>query len=169
MRAIFDTSSKNYLSFLSLYKIRCGKKTRASLSVEIDLIYWSFVFYLILILISLLKITKPFFNFLNFILINLTWLMSFSVKSSSPIFFFIGSFSYRLSFTCKILFNSLRSCKETCTNQFIMFKSYFKQDNVAPSPLNKLFLFELDFNIKFTLLRLLLFLSDLKRTIFVEY
>ena len=38
-------------------------------------------------------------------------------------------------------------------------KSYFKQDNVAPQPN---ILFELDFNVKFPLLHLLNFLSDLK-------
>ena len=42
-----------------------------------------------------------------------------------------------------------------------MLKSYLKQDNIAPH----FILFELDFNVKFPLLRLLIFLSDLKSTI----
>ena len=42
-----------------------------------------------------------------------------------------------------------------------MFISYFKHDNVAPPPHN-IILFELDFNVKFPLLRLLQFLRDLK-------
>jgi hypothetical protein len=37
--------------------------------------------------------------------------------------------------------------------------SYLKQDNVAPHP-HTIFLFELDFDLKFPLLSLLLFLSD---------
>ena len=41
-------------------------------------------------------------------------------------------------------------------------KSYLKQDNVAP---HNFILFELDFNAKFPLLGLLLFLIDLKSTI----
>ena len=47
-------------------------------------------------------------------------------------------------------------------------KSYLlKQDNVAPHPPPYNFiLFELDFDVKFPLLRLLLFLSDLKSAIF---
>ena len=47
-----------------------------------------------------------------------------------------------------------------------MLKSYLKQDNVAPPLPNNFILFELDFDIKFPLLHLLLFLSDLKSTIF---
>ena len=44
-------------------------------------------------------------------------------------------------------------------------KSYLKQDNVAPPTPHNFILFELDFDIKFPLLiRLLLFLSDLKST-----
>ena len=43
-----------------------------------------------------------------------------------------------------------------------MLKSYLKQDTVAPT---QLILFELDFDIKFPLLRLLLFLFDLESTI----
>ena len=46
-----------------------------------------------------------------------------------------------------------------------MLKSYLKQDNVTPRP-NNLILFEFDFDVKFPLLRLLLFLSELKSTIF---
>ena len=41
-----------------------------------------------------------------------------------------------------------------------MLKSYLKQDNVAPHPAQ--LYFELDFDVKFPLLCLLLFLSDLK-------
>ena len=44
-----------------------------------------------------------------------------------------------------------------------MLESYSKQDNVAPTPHN-IILFELDLNVKFPLLCLLQFLSDLKRT-----
>ena len=47
----------------------------------------------------------------------------------------------------------------------IKLESYSKQDNVAPP--HKIILFELDFNIKFPLLRLLQFVSDLKSTIFL--
>ena len=43
--------------------------------------------------------------------------------------------------------------------------SYLKQDNVAPQPPHNFILFELDFDVKFPLLRLLLFLSALKSTI----
>ena len=43
-------------------------------------------------------------------------------------------------------------------------QSYLKQDNVATNPHNFI-LFELDFDLKFPLLRFLLFLSDLKSTI----
>ena len=47
-----------------------------------------------------------------------------------------------------------------------MLKSYSKQDNIAPHPHTTLIiLFELDFNVKFLLLRLLEFLNDLKSTI----
>ena len=45
-------------------------------------------------------------------------------------------------------------------------KSYLKQDNVAP---HNFTLFELDFDVKFPLLRLLLFLNDLKNTITCNY
>ena len=34
----------------------------------------------------------------------------------------------------KILFNSLRNCKDTLKNEIITLKSYLKQDNVAPHP-----------------------------------
>ena len=51
-------------------------------------------------------------------------------------------------------------------NEIITLKSYLKQDNVAPHPHTTLScLHELDFDVKFPLLRLLLFLSDLKSTI----
>ena len=45
--------------------------------------------------------------------------------------------------------------------------SYLKQGNVAPGPPppHNCFLFEFDFDVKFPLLRLLHFLSDLKSTI----
>ena len=44
-----------------------------------------------------------------------------------------------------------------------MLKSYLKQDNVAPlPPPYNIILFHLDLNLKFSLLRLLQFLSDLK-------
>ena len=43
-----------------------------------------------------------------------------------------------------------------------MLKSYLKQDNVGPPPPHNIILFELDFNVKFPLLRILQFLSDLK-------
>ena len=46
-----------------------------------------------------------------------------------------------------------------------MLKSYLKQDNVCPPPTHNIILFKLDFNVKFPLLRLLQFLSDLKSTI----
>ena len=42
-------------------------------------------------------------------------------------------------------------------------KTYPEQGNVAPPPKHKIILFELDFNVKFPLLALLQFLSDLKR------
>ena len=41
-------------------------------------------------------------------------------------------------------------------------KSYLKQDNVASPPQHNNILFELDFNVKFPLLLLLQFQSDLK-------
>ena len=44
-----------------------------------------------------------------------------------------------------------------------MLKSYLKQDNIAPHSHN-IILFELDFTLKFPLLRLLQFLNDLKST-----
>ena len=50
-----------------------------------------------------------------------------------------------------------------------MLKSYLKQDNVAPPPSHNFILFELDFDAKFPLLRLLLFLNDLKSTIFMSF
>ena len=46
-----------------------------------------------------------------------------------------------------------------------MLKSYLKKDNVAPHPHTTLSCFELDFDLKFPLLILLQFLSDLKSTI----
>ena len=57
----------------------------------------------------------------------------------------------------KILFNSLSNCKEIIT-----LKSYLKQDNVAPHP-TELYLISIRF--RFPLLRLLLFLIDLKSVI----
>ena len=45
-------------------------------------------------------------------------------------------------------------------------KSYLIQDNVASIPHN-IILFELDFDLKFPLLHLLQFLSDLKSTVLV--
>ena len=47
----------------------------------------------------------------------------------------------------------------------ILSKSYLKQDDVARQPPNNIILFKLNFNVKFPLLRLLQFLSDLKSTI----
>ena len=49
-------------------------------------------------------------------------------------------------------------------------KSYLKQDNIAhgPPPTHNFNLFELDFNVKFPLLRLLHFLSDLKSLSYVK-
>ena len=44
-----------------------------------------------------------------------------------------------------------------------MLKSYLKQDNVGPP--HNIIIFELDFNVKLSLLRLLYFLIDLKSTI----
>ena len=44
-------------------------------------------------------------------------------------------------------------------------KSYLKQDNVATPHPHNIILFELDFDVKFPLLRLLKFLSVLKSTI----
>ena len=49
-------------------------------------------------------------------------------------------------------------------NEIITLKSYLKQDNIAPPPHN-IILFQLDFNVKFPLLRLLQVLIDLKSTI----
>ena len=46
-----------------------------------------------------------------------------------------------------------------------MLKSCLKQDNVAPTPKQFIIIFLLDFNVKFHLVRLLQFLSDLKSTI----
>ena len=53
-------------------------------------------------------------------------------------------------------------------NEIITMKSYLKQDHVAPQrgPPHNFILFQLDFDVKFPLLRLLLFLIDLKSTIF---
>ena len=47
-----------------------------------------------------------------------------------------------------------------------MFKSYL--GNVTATP-HKIILFELDFNAKFTLLRVSQFLGDLKSTILIHY
>ena len=49
--------------------------------------------------------------------------------------------------------------------KIITLKYYLKQDNVAPppSPPHNIILFELDFEVKFPLLRILQFLSDLKK------
>ena len=58
--------------------------------------------------------------------------------------------------------NSLRNCKEK--NVIIKLKFYLKQDKVA-SPPHNIILFTLDQNVKFPLVRLLQFLSDLKSTI----
>ena len=44
-----------------------------------------------------------------------------------------------------------------------MLKSYLKQDNVDPPAPHNIILFQLDFNVKFTLLCLLHFLSDSKK------
>ena len=44
-------------------------------------------------------------------------------------------------------------------------KSYLKRDNVAPLPPPNFILFQLDFDVKFLLLRPLLILNDLKSTI----
>ena len=74
-----------------------------------------------------------------------------------------------MSFAWKILFNSLGNCKETKKNEIITLISYLKQDNVAnkcPPPQHNIILFELDLKVKFSLLHLLYFLTDLKNTIF---
>ena len=55
--------------------------------------------------------------------------------------------------------------KRDLKNEIISLKSYLKQDDVAPYPNTNFILFQLDFNVKFPLLRLLQFLADLKRTI----
>ena len=62
-------------------------------------------------------------------------------------------------FTWKIMFNSFRNCKRL-KNEIRTLKSYSKD----PSPHN-IILYELDFDVKFPLLRLFQFLSDLKSTI----
>ena len=59
----------------------------------------------------------------------------------------------------------LEIVKRPKKNEIITLKSYLKQVNVAPEPPHNFILFELDFDLKFPLLRLLLFLSDLKSTI----
>ena len=64
----------------------------------------------------------------------------------------------------KILLHSLINCKDT-KNVIITLKSYFKQDNFAPPLPHTKILIELDFNVKFSLLRILQFLSDLKNAI----
>jgi hypothetical protein len=48
-----------------------------------------------------------------------------------------------------------------------MSKFHLKKDNVAPTP-QTIILFEIDYNIKFPLLRLLQFISDFKSTIFIQ-
>ena len=52
--------------------------------------------------------------------------------------------------------------------EIIKSKFNSKQDNVDPPPPNNIILFELDLNVKFLLLRLLLFLNDLKSTITIS-
>ena len=54
-------------------------------------------------------------------------------------------------------------------NEIITLKPYLKQDNVANNPPHNFILLELNFDVKFPLLRLLLFLSDLKSTILNPY
>ena len=49
--------------------------------------------------------------------------------------------------------------------EIITLKSYLKQDNGCPPPPHNFILFQLDFDVKFPLLRFLLFLTDLKSTI----
>ena len=49
-----------------------------------------------------------------------------------------------------------------------MLKSYLEQGIVAPYPHTSLFFFELDYNIKYPLLHLLQFLSDLKSTMLMS-
>ena len=62
----------------------------------------------------------------------------------------------------KILFDLLIKLKRDLINKIITLKSYLKQDDVAPHvPPHNIILFELDFNVKFNLLRILQFLSDL--------
>ena len=51
-------------------------------------------------------------------------------------------------------------------NDIVTLKYYLKQDNIATPPPHNIILFDLDLNVKFPLLRLLQFLSDLKSTIF---
>ena len=50
-----------------------------------------------------------------------------------------------------------------------MLKYISRQDNVAPSPTQDFLIFKFDFNVKFPLLRLLQFLSDLKSPIFKNH
>ena len=89
---------------------------------------------------------------------------TFRVKSSYSIFFFLGLFlilSINLTwkvnlfnpFTWQILFNSLKNCRKI--DNFTS-KSYLKQYKVAPTPQHNIILFELDFDLKFPLLRLLI-------------
>ena len=54
-------------------------------------------------------------------------------------------------------------------NEIKTLNSYLKQDNVVPPPQHNIIMFELDSDVKFPLLRLLQFLSDLKSTIFLRY
>ena len=65
------------------------------------------------------------------------------------------------AFTWKIFFIYLEYCKKNFINEIIMLKSYLKQDNVASraQPQHNIILFDLDFNVKFLLLRLLQFLK----------
>ena len=61
-----------------------------------------------------------------------------------------------VAFHVEILFNTLRKFERDFKNEIITLKSYLKQDN----PTHNIFLFQLDFNEKFPLLRLLQLLSD---------
>ena len=98
--------------------------------------------------------------------------LNFRVKSSDSIFFLLGlspivNLTLKVNlikpFTWKILFNSIRK-KDLKIKNFTL-KSYIKQAKVCPPPPQTIFLFELNFSVKFPLLRILLFLSDLKSTI----
>ena len=99
---------------------------------------------------------------------------TFCVKSSDSIFFLFGFLLSSINWTWKVNLLSLSRGKY-CLIHLKMVKRpkklncnveiLFKTRQCCPLPPHNFILFELDFDVKFPLLRLLQFLSDLKSTI----